>query len=118
QINDTRWRGVQAEGAGTAFGGAWLLSASAGTQTYHQTFSAVADDRASERLTAEQRVPSRFGVGQAQWSRGFGGAALLFGVDARVARSTVNETRYPAGTPVVSPTSGGREEPGGGYARA
>ena len=51
---------------------------------YHQTFSAIAANRASERVTVDQRVPSHSAGGSAQWTRPIGGAqALVAGVEGR-----------------------------------
>lgn len=55
QINDTHLHQLAA-----GFSGALVdLRAYALQQRYHQTFSAIAADRNSERLTVDQRVPSR-----------------------------------------------------------
>lgn len=54
-------------------------------QTFRQTFSAVADDRASERLVRSQRVPSESLGGRFVWRRPAGGGDHLVraGVEAR-----------------------------------
>ena len=55
-----------------------------GDQDYYQTFSAIAGDRSSERLTAEQRIESRSAGATAQWAQPIGTHhALLGGIDAR-----------------------------------
>src|SRR5262245_61119779 len=79
QVNTTDWRQLSGEAGGSAAGGAWLVRGSGGTQEYYQTFTAVAADRASERLTTEQTTPSSFGTVSGQWSRGIGAATLLAG---------------------------------------
>ena len=55
QTNDTTIREI----AGGANAGAFVARAWGSDQDYAQTFSAIAADRNSERLTIDQRVPSR-----------------------------------------------------------
>jgi outer membrane receptor protein involved in Fe transport len=51
---------------------------------YHQTFSAIAANRASERLTVDQRVPSRSAGGSVQWTHPIGRTqALIVGAEGR-----------------------------------
>jgi outer membrane receptor protein involved in Fe transport len=73
QINDTSIKQI-AVGADVALVTARLY---AGQQHYHQTFSAIAADRDSERLTTDQRVPSRYSGGSVQISRAMGTRSLL-----------------------------------------
>src|SRR5262245_7960820 len=72
QVNATDWHQFSGEAAGAAGGGAFVLRGAWGSQTYTQTFTAVAADRASERLTAAQRTPTDSGSFGAQWSRTLG----------------------------------------------
>ena len=61
----------------------WRLNGQAGSQTYEQSFSAVADDRQSERLTLEQRVPAtQHGLALTLHTR-MRGVDLLAGADTR-----------------------------------
>lgn len=94
QVNDTEWKQVSGEAGGSAAGGAWLARAARGTQTYFQTFTAVAADRRSERLTTEQTTPSEFATFGAQWTRAWGSQALLIGAEGKRTESTVEEFRY------------------------
>jgi outer membrane receptor protein involved in Fe transport len=55
QDNATQGWALVASGGGTA----WDWAADAVEQEYEQAFSAISADRTSERLTREQRVPSR-----------------------------------------------------------
>ena len=95
QINDTNFRqlalGIDA--------GALLFRAYGSEQRYHQTFSAVAADRNSERLTADQRVPSRARGASLQFARALGGRnALVAGVEERnVSATDVEGTTRVAG---------------------
>ena len=77
QTNDTDFQ--QASG-GAAWGGktgAVSLRAWYGTQSYHQTFSALSADRTSETLTRRQQVPSTAGGLTLQWSRTAGARHVL-----------------------------------------
>ena len=90
QVNDTKIRQLAA-----GFDrGALALRAYASDQDYFQTFSAVADDRNSERLTVEQRVPSRGAGGSAQWTQVFGSRhVVLAGTEYRYAKGRSDEQR-------------------------
>jgi outer membrane receptor protein involved in Fe transport len=113
QVNTTDWRQLSAEAGGVVAGGAWEAHAAGGSQDYYQTFSAVAADRRSERLTTLQTIPSDFVSVAGQWSRFFGRHSLLLGADARRTESTVDEFRYTLVSGVNTPSgpfvSGGTE---------
>ena len=94
QVNTTTWKQVSGESGGAAAGGAWLVRASGGTQSYYQTFSAVAANRASERLTTVQTTPSDFFNASGQWTRAFQSVSFLAGAEGHRTKSTVEETRY------------------------
>jgi outer membrane receptor protein involved in Fe transport len=94
QINDTSIKQI-AVGADVSSGSARLY---AGQQHYHQTFSAIAADRNSERLTTDQRVPSRYSGGSVQITRAIGArSVLLAGGEERSVEGTSDE-----GTTIVS----------------
>ena len=98
QTNDTTIRQLA---AGANFG-AWVLRGWGGNQDYAQTFSAIAADRSSERLTVDQHVPSRNGGASVQWSRPIGvHNAIVAGVEARDVRGTDEEITA-ARTTIVS----------------
>jgi outer membrane receptor protein involved in Fe transport len=85
QLNDTHFRqlalGVDA--------GPFVARAYGSAQDYHQTFSAIAADRSSERLTVDQRVPSRARGGSVQYARGVGDRnAVVAGVEERSVAAT------------------------------
>jgi outer membrane receptor protein involved in Fe transport len=107
QVNDTAIRQLAA-----GFDrGPLSLRAYASDQDYHQTFSAVAEDRNSERLTVVQRVPSRGAGASAQWTQAFGARhVLLAGVEGRSAKGRSDEER---GAAFV--TAGGTQETGAVY---
>jgi outer membrane receptor protein involved in Fe transport len=119
QVNTTDWKQLSGEAAGAAGGGAFVVRAAFGRQTYTQTFTAVAADRASERLTAAQRTPTDSSSLGAQWSRPLGRHALLVGAEGRSTESENNETRYTAaGAPLAPLVSGGTERTLALFARA
>ncbi|HKS22216.1 MAG TPA: TonB-dependent receptor [Thermoanaerobaculia bacterium] len=85
QINDTNFRQL----ALGADAGAFSLRAYGSNQDYHQTFSAVAADRNSERLTVDQRVPSRARGGSLQFAHALGERnVVLAGVEERSVAAT------------------------------
>ncbi|MEA2491315.1 MAG: hypothetical protein QOH21_3107, partial [Acidobacteriota bacterium] len=110
QVNDTTIWSVAGGGDTPFAGGTLALRAYGSDQDYFQTFSAIAANRASERLTIEQRVPSRSAGGSAQWSRPIAGRHLLLaGTEVRYVRGESDELRFtPAGTFPVS--AGGTQE--------
>jgi len=118
QVNDTSWTQVSGEAGGSARGGAWLTRAAGGTQEYYQTFSAVAANRATERLTTEQTTPSSFGTASAQWTGSASGFSLLVGADAKHTRSRIEEIRYSITNVRSGPfVSGGSETSGSAFVR-
>ncbi len=94
QVNDTTIRQIAA-----GFGGRSLTVRIDGSDNdYHQTFSAIAADRASERLTVDQRVPSRSAGGSLQWTRAIGRAqALIVGAEGREVEGVSEEPPSRAG---------------------
>lgn len=121
QVNTTDWRQVSGELGGVAGGGAWEAHVATGSQDYFQTFSAVAADRRTERLTTEQTTPSDFVSIAGQWSRPLGRHSLLIGADGRHTDSTVSEIRYVLVSGVNTPSGpslvGGTERNGAVYGR-
>jgi outer membrane receptor protein involved in Fe transport len=91
QTNATELGQLAGQLAGPAFGGAWLLRAAAGTQTYDQSFSALAPDRSSERATAAQHIPSEFAQASLEWSRGGERGGLRLGLEGRGVRAELGE---------------------------
>ena len=94
QINTTDWRQISGEVSGFAIGGSWEAHIAGGSQDYYQTFSAVATDRRTERLSMEQTTPSDFFSLSGQWSRLMGDHTLLLGAETHFTDSTVEEFRY------------------------
>jgi iron complex outermembrane recepter protein len=80
QVNDTAIRQV----AAGYDSGSLIARADARKQDYHQLFSAIAVDRASERLTVDQRVPSRSAGASVQWTHRIArNQALIIGAEGR-----------------------------------
>jgi outer membrane receptor protein involved in Fe transport len=101
QVNDTEWRQVSADLNGAVGGGFWTARVTGGTQDYFQTFSAIAADRQTERLTNDQTVPGSFFTASGQWIRTWRRTDVLVGAEARQTEADINETRYPVvGAPV------------------
>ena len=73
QINDTAIRQIAAgvDAAGFTF------RAYDTTERYHQTFSAISSNRATERLAQDQRTPSHATGGSAQFAHAIGDRSLL-----------------------------------------
>jgi outer membrane receptor protein involved in Fe transport len=110
QTNDTR---VVVGALGADWGapeGAWSARGWGQSQLYHQAFTAVAADRASEDLTRLQRVPaSAFGL-SLQRSQTLGSRQrLLVGIDARSTSGTTQETLFARATASARVAAGGRE---------
>jgi outer membrane receptor protein involved in Fe transport len=77
-------------------------------QDYNQTFSAVAADRATERLTSAQHVPANSHGYAAQWTRPWGGHVLVLGAERRAVWGRSDEDSFATATTVRS-TAGGRQ---------
>lgn len=119
QVNDTNWRQYSGDAGGALAGGAWTAHAAGGTQRYYQTFTAVAADRNSERLTTSQRVPIDFNTVGGQWVRSLGTHTFLVGAETKHTESTVEETRVAVNGVVTGPFFfGGRETSSALYGRA
>lgn len=110
QENDTTIRHLAIGGDAALLGGTLALRAYGSDQDYGQTFSAIDTDRNGERLTVEQRVPSRGIGGSAQYTHAWGQRQLLVGgVEVRDAEGVSDELRFtPNGTFRVE--AGGRQK--------
>lgn len=120
QTNDTRLRrfAVGADVSGDRVGDlAFRLYG--GPQLYHQSFTAVASDRASESLTRLQSAPARVVGGSARWAANFGTRNLFTaGFEARRVSGRSDETAISAGRATSQVSAGGTELSVGGYAGA
>lgn len=106
QTNATRlWRYAGGANWSPVDAGRFLLRLYGSDQNYRQSFSSIAANRASERLTSLQGVPSQQIGGAVQWARGFAGkVTLVAGGDLIDTRATDNETSVKSGVrqPTVS----------------
>lgn len=94
QENDTRLWQLASGGDVRVRGGLLSLCAFGSNQDYRQTFSAIAEDRNSERLTVDQRVPSRGAGISGQYAVPIGARhAIVSGVEARQVTGTSDELR-------------------------
>ena len=119
QVNDTWWRQYSGEAAGSVGGGVWQATAGGGKQRYFQTFSTVAVDRASERLSSDQHIPATFALGSGQWTRQWGDQSIVAGADFRRAEFTQDEVRYSTvtGAPTGETITTGSERLGSLFGR-
>ncbi|HXE81297.1 MAG TPA: TonB-dependent receptor [Vicinamibacterales bacterium] len=114
QTNDTAAVQGRVDAGGDAAGGRWRATVHGAGQIYRQAFSAIAADRASERLTLRQRVPSSERGLAAEWSRAGARFDVLAGGDVRQTEATNHEQGYfpdgrerdPATTDAFQRTSG------------
>ena len=98
----------------TPDGSRWTLTLFANQQRFHQTFTAVAANRASETLTRQQAVPSRDAGISLHWSQSrLGNHALVAGADLRGVRGTSDELVYATGRPIRFDSAGGRQRRAG-----
>jgi len=105
QENDTRFWQLASGGDVQVRNGLLSLRAFGSDQDYRQTFSAIADDRDSERLTVDQRVPSRAAGASAQYTRAIGNRhALISGFEGRQVTGRSDELRG-----ATHVTAGGRQ---------
>lgn len=118
QVNDTEWRQFGGDASGALLGGFWTARVSGGTQDYFQTFSAIAADRQSERLTNDQTIPGDFVTGGGQWVRTWKAVDVLVGAEARRTTADINENRYAVnGAVTVANISDVKEENESVYGR-
>ena len=84
---------VDRQGSGSS---TWGARVHAATQTYEQTFSAVSNDRASERQTSEQNVEAAsFGAG-GDWAWSSGSRAVTVSGLTRYVAATLEDTPFSA----------------------
>lgn len=89
QVNDTQMKQLA---LGADLPANVSLRAYGSEQRYHQTFSAISADRSTERLTTDQRVPSRARGASAQVVRALGDRnALVAGAEERGVDGTDDE---------------------------
>jgi outer membrane receptor protein involved in Fe transport len=119
QVNTTDWQQAALDLGGEVAGGFWQLNGVGSSQDYYQTFTAVAADRASERLTTKQTTDTTYRMFGGQWSKPIGRVGFIVGGDYHRTRSTVSELRYSVTNVETGPfLSGGTEHSTALFARA
>jgi iron complex outermembrane recepter protein len=112
QTNDTTIRQLAAGANGRGF----TLRAWGIDQDYAQTFSAIASDRNSERLTVDQHVPSRSAGASSQWSHATSSSnAVIAGIEAQQVSGASRELQF-AGSRTNAVDSSGRQGTVGAFA--
>lgn len=91
------------------------LRADLSHQDYDQSFSAIALDRSTERLTSDQHVPAHTSGLSAQWTRPLGGHVLILGADHRAVSGRSEEDAV-SGAATVHTTAGGSQHTTGFFA--
>ena len=110
QVNDTDLQDLSAGADAPLGGGALTARGWYGTQTYHQTFSAVAPDRDSETLTRAQRVPTTSAGGSLVWSRTFATRYFFVaGLEGHGVDGRSDETVYARQQATTQVSAGGRQ---------
>jgi outer membrane receptor protein involved in Fe transport len=80
------------------------------SEGYDQSFSAIAADRATERKTSEQHVPSRGGGVSVRFSQPLGSKnVLLAGVERRGVRGVSHEDNFAVSGAITKARAGGRQ---------
>ena len=115
QINDTALRQIAAGSDVPIGGGSLLVRIYDDDQDYHQTFSAIAAGRNSERLTVDQRVPSTGRGGSVQWLTGIGANVIVAGGDARLVSGASDEQQIAVNGKVTPSRVAGRQRDGSAY---
>jgi outer membrane receptor protein involved in Fe transport len=114
QVNDTRITELSLGGERRIGAGAVTLRAWGSDQDYDQTFSAIASDRGSERLTRSQEVPADALGLSALWNSSAGAHALAAGVEGRRVRGESREEIF-AGAVSAFVTAGGEALSGAAF---
>ncbi|HET9695440.1 MAG TPA: TonB-dependent receptor, partial [Terriglobales bacterium] len=111
QLNNTTVRQITAGADWNTGVGAFTVRLYGGTQTLHQTFSAIAASRNFESLTTDQHVPvSQYGF-SAQWSKLLTRRHIVtVGTDYRDITGDTNELGFFSGAPSAITIAGGRQQ--------
>jgi len=119
QTNDTDLQELSAGLDAPLLHGALVARGWYGTQSYRQSFTAVAADRASEALTRWQRVPTTSAGGSLSWSRPVAsGHVVVAGLEARYVDGRSDETAYVQGRATSQVSAGGQQSTWAAFAEA
>lgn len=114
QTNDTRLRQLSLRGVLEA-GGVWNGSLFSQAEDFNASFSAIASDRNSERLTLLQAVPSRAQGAGLDWSLARAGWELTAG-GSYLHITAADQEATPPNFGVAARSENGRQRLGGGFA--
>ncbi|HEY0594065.1 MAG TPA: TonB-dependent receptor, partial [Thermoanaerobaculia bacterium] len=114
QVNETSVLRLIGSGDLVRDDSALSLRAFALTEQLDAAFSAIADDRGSERLTRTQHVPVDAGGASMSWSRALGAHALVAGGDVRAISGATEEIGF-AGTRTFPTVAGGDQRFAGAF---
>jgi outer membrane receptor protein involved in Fe transport len=112
QLNDTGILQGSASVNGFVGGGALLVTGAASSEDYDQTFSAVSDDRTTERLTSVQHTSSEAVTAEARWLRPAGRHTLSLAAGGRQVLATHLPARVVNDVELPPDPAGGRERSG------
>ncbi|MGH9518743.1 MAG: TonB-dependent receptor [Terriglobales bacterium] len=115
QTNGTRLRQLALRGVVEAAGGVWSGSLFNQSEDFDASFSAVATDRNSERLTLLQAVPSRAQGAALDWSSARAGWELTLG-GSYLHIAAVDQEATPPNFSALARSENGRQRLGGGFA--
>jgi outer membrane receptor protein involved in Fe transport len=119
QTNATRiWRYMGGGDWDNSDAGRFQLRLYGANQGYRQSFSSISANRATERLTRLQEVPSMQLGAAAQWARTFGKATLVAGTDVLDTRGNDAETPVINGVLQQTITTSARQRDTGIYGEA
>jgi outer membrane receptor protein involved in Fe transport len=119
QTNATRiWRYAAGGDWNNASAGRFLLRLHGANQGYRQSFSSISANRATEKLTRLQVVPSMQLGGAAQWARTFGAITLVAGADVLDTRGNDAETPVTNSVELGTVSTSARQRDTGGYGEA
>jgi outer membrane receptor protein involved in Fe transport len=119
QTNATRiWRYAAGGDWNNTVAGRFLLRLHGANQSYRQSFSSIAANRATERLTRLQEVPSMQLGASGQWARSFGKVTLVAGADVLDTRGNDAETPVVNGVLLTTVSTSARQRDMGVYGEA
>ena len=119
QTNATRiWRYEAGGDLNDSNAGRFLLRLHGANQGYRQSFSSISANRATEKLTRLQDVPSMQLGAAAQWARTVGAITLVAGADVLDTRGNDAETPVANGVELATVSTSARQRDTGAYGEA
>ncbi len=119
QTNATRiWRYAAGSDWPSNDAGRFVLRLHGMNQSYRQSFSSIAANRATETLTRLQQVPSAQLGGALQWAKTWGALTIVAGSDVLDTRGTDNETPVSNNVLRTTQSTSARQRDTGVYSEA